>query len=130
MKLTTSLKKLRDKSLKQHLKTSKCRKLSKHTCRLTPGCKYVKGTKNNYCRNKKLKLTRVEQAIRRVKQSGGGIISSLAQTTKVMLLPLLFMAGQNRLMKRMNRRRIVHKTGKRAHKKVRNARKRTHRLKK
>jgi hypothetical protein len=127
IKLSNKLKKMKQQSLKRHAKSSKCRGLSERSCKLHTDCKYVKG-KHRYCRTQKRRLTRVEQAIRRVRKNkrGGGIISSLANTTKVMLLPLLFMSGQKRLMTRMNRTHVQHKTGKRARKKVKMAKTRTH----
>jgi hypothetical protein len=127
IKLSDKLKKMKQQSLKRHVKNSKCRGLSKRTCKFHTNCKYVKG-KREYCRTRKRRLTRVEQAIRRIRKNkkGGGIISSLANTTKVMLLPLLFTSGQKRLMKRMNRTHVQHKTGKRVRKKIKMAKKRTH----
>jgi hypothetical protein len=57
MAMTTRSKSSRVKTYRSRVKTSKCRKLGRATCRRTAGCKQANGSKRRFCR--KGKNTRV-----------------------------------------------------------------------
>ena len=53
MAKTRSMTRARKAAYRKSLKSSRCRKLGRATCRRTSGCKRANGTKRSFCRKSK-----------------------------------------------------------------------------